>query len=343
MILSQSLDPKTANPIFIVGAPRSGTSLLRNILNRHPSIGLCDETYFFYYVFSRKRAFGDLADEQNRAYLIKQYIATTRMKGLGMNSDLLQDTLMREGLDYGHFFLSLIKFYASQSEKSRYGEKTPQHTVFATTLFRWYPKAKHIHLIRDPRDVVASLIRMPWGSKNPMINARIWVNSIRAMEPIMGTHAYLRVYYENLVNQPAEELERICKFINEDYVPVMLNVSKDPFSTESNLEWWFQRAKQPLDQSRLGKWRDELSSEQVAIVEWVAGQSMAECGYKLNEKSLPLSARINSTASMYTDRIQHKSLHWKRSWYYWATPTELAREETFIDNNKDLPKSSHRN
>src|SRR5216683_1842142 len=161
-------------PIFIVGAPRSGTTLLRNMLNRHPAIAICHETAFQHFVYRRSRAFGSLSDMRNRRLLVKEYLSTWRVQASQMDLQVLGETLLREGTSYAAFFSSLLRFYAQTHGKRRCGEKTPQHALFTKTLCEWYPDARIIHLVRDPRDVVASLLRMPWASSSVLTNAYQW-------------------------------------------------------------------------------------------------------------------------------------------------------------------------
>jgi hypothetical protein len=95
--------------------------------------------------------------------------------------------------------------------------------------------------------------------------------------------------------------------------------------------WWFQRAKQPLDQSRLEIWRDELKQDQVAIVEWVADRYMNQFGYQCVGMPPTLFGRVNAISSMYFYKIIRKILNWKRLWYYWVEPKKITKEEIFID------------
>jgi hypothetical protein len=316
------------NPIFIVGAPRSGTSLLRVMLNRHPSIGLCDETYYFYYVYSRRSAFGDLSDPGVRRHLIDRYLTTHRIKRLGLDLDALSETLKREGDSYESFFVSLMRFYARNRGKKRYGEKTPQHALYIETLFEWYPGCQVIHLVRDPRDVVASLLRMPWASNNVLANARIWLSHNSSTDRCHHRDNYLLAHYERLVSNPEAELTRVCRFLGESYSSEMLVVDEPPAADE----WWFQRAQRPLSTDRLGKWREELNSEQVALIEWAAGSHMRKLGYELDGQVASLATRTAALGDELLDSVRRRLFGLPYLWYHWLKPTQLAREEAWIDS-----------
>lgn len=321
------VDVERADPIFIVGAPRSGTSLLRVLLNRHPSIGICDETYFFYYVHARRRAFGDLNDRATRRHLIDRYLATHRINRLDVDRDALAQTLMHEGDSYESFFIALMRFYAASQGKTRYGEKTPQHALFADTLGKWYPNGKLIHLVRDPRDVVASLLRMPWASKSVLANARIWLNHTRAVDRCRQHNNYLLVRYEQLVSEPTAELQRICSFLDEPYTSVML----DADDSVRGDEWWFQRARGPVTTERLGKWRQQLTTKQVALVEWIVRPQMHTYGYEPSSQVASIAAQVFALGEEFADSVQQKVRDLPRMWYFWLRPTHLVKEEAWID------------
>jgi len=131
-------------PIFVVGSRLSGTTLLRNMLNRHPAIGMCRETDFYHYVYKRRYRFGDLKHLRNRRRLVKQYLGTQRLQRMQLDLEALQERLLREGTSYPAFFGSLLCFYADKQEKKRCGEKTPEHALFTETLCNWYPDASII-------------------------------------------------------------------------------------------------------------------------------------------------------------------------------------------------------
>src|SRR5579863_1413714 len=121
-------------PVFIVGSPRSGTSFLRHVLNRHPCLAMYGETRFFAEVYKRRKVFGDLGNPANRRRLVEQYLATARMRRLGLDMQGLKEKLLREGTSYRALFTAILEYQAESQGKKRFGEKTPHHVFHAATL-----------------------------------------------------------------------------------------------------------------------------------------------------------------------------------------------------------------
>jgi hypothetical protein len=321
------LELDTFDPVFIVGAPRSGTTLLRAMLNRHPRIGLSDETYYFYYVYQRHRTFGDLANPDNRRRLIESYGATQRMHRLKVDLPRLKERLMLDGTSYPAFFATIIQFYAEAQGKVRSGEKTPHHAWNVETLLDWYPNGRVIHLVRDPRDVCASLFNVPWGRKTATANADLWVNLTLAAEKGQGNPRFCRIRYEDIVAHPEEQMRNVCDFIGEEFDPSMLSTA--PVSTADKP--WFLRSHDALSKDRLGAWQGQLSRSDVQLIEAGAGGLMKEMGYALSESpasaGLKLRGRISAKVEDLNDRVKRAP----RLWYVWLQPTNLAGEEKWID------------
>src|SRR5579862_4212646 len=114
-------------PVFIVGAPRSGTTFLRNLLSRHPSLAICGETRFFGEIYQQRGTFGDLADIENRRRLVDQCLAMARIRRLGLDLAGLREELLQQATSYREFFTCIMRYYARSKGKERYGEKTPHH------------------------------------------------------------------------------------------------------------------------------------------------------------------------------------------------------------------------
>lgn len=310
-------------PIFIVGAPRSGTTLLRNMLNRHPAIAIYRESDFDHYVYRRRRSFGNLGELRNRQRLVKEYLSTRGVRRMQMELQALEAMLIEEGVSYEAFFLSLLRCYAQAQGKRRCGEKTPRHALITEELCEWYPDASIIHLVRDPRDVVASFLQLPWSDHNVLGNAHLWLRFNLAAWRSQHRPKYLLVHYEQLVTQPEQELRRICTSIGEDYSPIMLVPNHDPTADRP----WLRRAEEPVNTGRLGKWRDQLSADQVALIEWLVRPHMETFGYEPAGYSPSNLAIARGLVSAVYDAVRRRAGEFPGVWYSLTSSTLLAKEE----------------
>jgi len=297
------------------------------MLNRHPAIALSDENYYGHYVYNRRRAFGDLSRPEARRRLIERYLATERIRRLELDQPQLARVLMEEGTSYQRFFATLLRFYAASNGKTRWGGKTPQHALIASTLCAWYPTGTLIHIVRDPRDVVASLLRMPWGSRSVVLNARLWERCVRAAEACRDLPNYLLVRYADLVHDPATELQRVCAAIGEAYMDRMLDSSKQ-LATD---HWWFERAQQPVTRTRQESWRRQLRPHQAALVEHVAGSWLQHFGYQASGYRLAGPALVLGLGHAAYETVASRVRNLPGLWYRWFRPTELAAEERWND------------
>ena len=307
-------------PVFIVGPPRSGTSLLRQMLNRHPALA----SLFFPLLYQdrQRKAFGDLSNPANRERLVSEYVSLPTTKGLGLDCAKLADRLRREATSYQALYAAVLNFYAESHGKPRSGEKTPRHALYLDTLREWFPDAPILHIVRDPRDVVTSSHRM-FGAPSAVVTARTWLSHNLAARRSSHRSQYLEVRYETLVAQPELELTRICKFIGEEYFPSML--TPEQRSVEHPGEW--DRLQTPLTTGRVGQWRRELTRQQVAQIEWVLGPHLETFGYAREAPAASASAILGgaSFAALVSARRTIRRL--PATWYNLLKPAEIAKYE----------------
>jgi Sulfotransferase family len=266
-----------------------------------------------------------MSDPKNRRRVVEEYLALRRLRFL-TDPIGLAEKLMREGTSYRALFTCLVKHHAESQGKQRWGEKTPQHALFSTTLCDWYPGATLIHMIRDPRDVVASLQRMSWAANSVVQNAWTWRRCNLAAERCSHLPQYLPVRYETLVSQPERELRRICERIGEEYVPCMLD-PRQPTGFSSTRPWSL-RAQQPITTERLDKWREELTANEVSQIEWAVGRHMETFGYQ-RSMDPPSSLTIASGLGFAVlDAVRTRLPLLPGIFYRLVRPTQLKKQES---------------
>jgi hypothetical protein len=319
--VQRSVTESRKPPVFIVGSPRSGTTLLRRVLNRHPALAVCHETRFFEEVYARRSAFGPLENFSNRTRFVRELLLTARIRQLGPNIEKLRRQLLEEGTSYRAVFRLILQFYAESEGKPRGGDKTPVHAFFTETLAEWYPGAPIVHLVRDPRDVVASLQRMHWAPKSVVNNAYYWVRFNRAAERSQHRPEYLRIHYEQLVENPEREISRICSHIGEDYLDALLQAdSYEPYS-------WPSGASAAVTRERMGAWRQQLTPEEIAVVEWIAGARFEAYGYSRSAGSVPSAAAVKAMVQAAVDLTRRRLREFPCQWLCWTQPANLAAHE----------------
>lgn len=219
-------------PLFIIGLPRSGTKLLRGLLNQNPRIFIpIVETHYLPHFVN---AYPDPLDEQRLAELFDAFRQTTFYENYLRLGTVLTVQQLIERVDTPTTWASLFKFlqiyYATQGKPERFegiwGDKTPKYIYRIAELNRLYPQARFLHIIRDPRDYAVSVNRA-WG-KSVYRAAEEWRDGIeqarRNAQKVNGR--YLEIRYEQLLQQPERTLKEVCHFLQCAFTPQMLTTSE---------------------------------------------------------------------------------------------------------------------
>ena len=278
---------------FIVGVPRSGTTLLRLQLDAHPELAIPPET-----------GLGDLlatfhGATPTRAELIHGVTSMPTWQDLGVSRDELAAAFEAvRDWSAGAGVRAYYTLYAESHGKHRYGDKTPGHVRHMDTLARALPEARFVHIIRDGRDVAASLRRMPFapGGGDMAAIAALWRDTIwRARRAAETLPHYTEVRYEELVAHPERVLAELCDFLELPFDEGMLRAHERAderlaemrsvefaegvvrFSDGTEVATLTRR---PPDPSRVGRWREALSEYEVARFERFAGGALAHEGYE---------------------------------------------------------------
>src|SRR5688572_17181295 len=161
--MTPSTDPLIRAPIFVVGMSRSGTTLISSMLSAHPEVAISGETHFLNRWMRERVARPDLT-RKDFDRLWSRYTQSHQFRFLNLDPDAIAARIHASGSYHlAVVFAALLAQHGSTWGKPRVGEKTPGHDRSMTTLLDWYPDARIVYMLRDPRAVVASLIRTPWG------------------------------------------------------------------------------------------------------------------------------------------------------------------------------------
>lgn len=270
-------------PFFIVGAQRSGTTMLRLMLNRNSRLCVPFESVFIPAFFHRLEEFGDLSCHSNLERLLDGIADDPWV----VKGNLMPDrnaVLARDAKDYPGLIDAIFAALAARQGKCRWGDKTPGYVIDIDILWTLFPGCRIIHLVRDGRDVALSLRNVSWGSRNILKTAADWRWKVmlgRKMGRMIPDN-YLEVHYEDLVSDPVTSLQRICAFIGDtDFEPGMLHYHETAGSEmpASSLRWHASSISAP-DTGKVQQWQQHLSVEDQVLFEEVAGDALALFGYK---------------------------------------------------------------
>ncbi len=301
---------------FVLGVGRSGTTMLRLMLDAHSRLAIPPETGFSEEIERRMSAGVSLAEAALGAIS-----DCDNAQSFGLSADDLARAFAhlppgdRYGTGVGLALRAFYRLYAQTQGKPRAGDKTPIHTGHITRLARYLPEARFIHLIRDGRDVAAS-IRDLWFAPSRELGAlALWwretIEAARRQASDLPAGTYLEVRYEELVAHPAAELQRICAFADLPFEPEMLDFhARAPARlaemqtvrgqdgrvviTDEERRHQHRLTTEPPRTERIGRFRSVLTRREIAKFEAEGGTFLRDLGYPLVTSSWArLRARIS--------------------------------------------------
>lgn len=299
------------NPyLFIVGCPRSGTTLLLRMLDAHPRIAIIDETEWFVSWFEKRSGVtpeGFVLPELVTRLLQKETSAIFRGADLQIRPEELYG-LVGTGRDilFPNFVAHLFDRYGEVRGKTLVGTKNPDYVRKLATLHGLWPRARFVHIIRDGRDVSLSLMkwrkikgkdrtktvgRFATWAEDPLTTAALlweWhVRLGREAGRALGPALYHEIRYEALVDRPEAECAALCEFLGVPYDDAMLQFHQGRERDEAGLD--AKHAWRPVT-TGLREWRTEMAAEDVARFEAAAGGLLDELGYPRAAQGLSAEA-----------------------------------------------------
>jgi len=287
--------PVGPNPyVFIVGCPRSGTTLLRRMINAHPLIAITRRETHWVTACFRKRI-GITADGMVTESLISWLMSYERFQYMNISRTELDAMLEAQPvLPYADFVSRIFDRFATHEGKNLAGDKTPGYARDLPMLHELWPGVRFIHLIRDGRDVCLSLLDWPKSSRvvgrffpwanDPILSAALfWEGHVipaRQAGSALGPNLYMEVRYEDLVSQPDKQSAALCAFLDVPMSERMLLADDRRRKLRPGLD--AKHARLPPT-TGLRDWRAQMRPEDAARFEAFAGGLLTELGYQVKD------------------------------------------------------------
>lgn len=269
-------------PFFVVGAQRSGTTLLRLMLNHHPRLIVPFESAFIPVFHARLTDYGNLSDPGNVTRLVLDIAAHPFVKR-GQLLPSPEAILARSPCSFREIVEAIFEELAAADGKVRWGDKTPNYVLHLHVLCELWPECRVVHVVRDGRDVISSVRKLSWGTRNFMSAALEW-----RFKTLLGHRAglmlrdrYHLVHYEDLVTNPTRTLRAVCDFLGEVYHPALAEYHRDAATQmpQESLQWHSSSISQ-LDPAKVFAWRKAMSRPDQEVFDVLAGDALEVFGYE---------------------------------------------------------------
>jgi Sulfotransferase family len=295
---------------FLVGSARSGTTLLRRIVNAHPLIAISPETHFVPRFHQRR--IGQTADGRVTGELVTRLARYRRFERFGVSEAELRELLESEApLTYAEFVSGFYDLIGKSRGKRLVGDKTGEYARALPALHELWPSARFVHIVRDGRDVALSVLawkeepgasRFSTWADDPVMTTALWweqnVRLAREAGSTLPSRLYHELRYEQLVTNPEEQCASLCAFLELPYEPAMLRFHEGRTRSEPGLS--AKKAWLPITPN-LRNWREQMAPESTARFEAVAGELLEQLGY---ERAFPRPQdELRARAAGFRERV----------------------------------------
>jgi hypothetical protein len=284
---------------FVVGVTRSGTTLLRLMLDAHPQLAIPPETHFVPGVIELLEA-----EPAAGAEKVQETVVGERHWGdFNVDSDAFRERLEAlDRVDAASALRAFYELYAEREEKPHWGDKTPQYLRRMLMIQEALPEARFVHLIRDGRDAALSRSSRLLKEPPPMeqVGERWRRRILKARKHARRLDHYMEARYEDLVVDTEPTLRRICDFLDLDFDPAMLTyhtraaerlaeMARDlpseegkPLRPAEHRMKAHELTSKPPSAERIARWKQEMSPADAVAFERSAGELLVELGYELS-------------------------------------------------------------
>lgn len=282
LVQGQALSEAPA-PIFVVGSPRSGTTLLRLVLDSHPHIAIAPESAFLFRLARRgARLYRNFANEAAVADFVNDFRELKHVRNWFPKNISTREIVaqVRVPGEVSEILNALFTYYANARGKHRWGDKTPRNLQHIEEIIGLFPQARVVVILRDCRDVVLSQRQVIFGGLSLFGGSRRWKVDAQFARRALSRYPekIMLVRYEDFVSNPESVLQRIISFIGEPWDPAIIQrylAHEDDVShTKSEL------FRAPIQGRSVGKWKRLMNERDIRICEAIAGDELSYFGYE---------------------------------------------------------------
>ncbi|MCC2614869.1 sulfotransferase [Aestuariibacter halophilus] len=277
-------------PIFIVGVQRSGTTFLRLIFNRHPEISIPFESNFLDVISAAVEL--DFYDWEQKKSLMENILNEPLTQKGGITFPDMDK--LREVHSPAEMISALFDDNSRREGKTRWGVKTPHYIIKMHEILHFFPDARIIALVRDPRGIFVSQKSISWGAKQPSKLAYFWNMAIQSVEMIetLFPNNIRVVRYCDLITDTEEVVKSLCGFAQCDFVPEMLDFDNHKsVLPKDSVEWHKNSVRRP-DPRKVEEWREKLSPFDNATFVHLCGEGLKRFGYEAIKPSFNLPQKV---------------------------------------------------
>jgi hypothetical protein len=283
---------------MFVGCGRSGTTLVRAIFDSHSQLAVTHHAQFIVSMGRHRRRYEDIHGLRTQRFLTDLF-ASHRFPLLQLSEDEVRQAVADPPPSYADAVRRVLGLFAARQGKPRYADKTPGHVLRIGLLGELFPEARFVHVIRDGRSSWLGYRERGFGPQSLADAAFNWKGRVlrgRKAGLALGPSRYREVRYEGLVEHPEATLEPLCRFLDLEYEPDMLRYHERAETVLAGMgasgRTAFENVARPLTKG-MRDWRQELSFEEQALFDAIAGELLGELGYERTPSPASASLKLD--------------------------------------------------
>jgi hypothetical protein len=283
---------------FIVGRGRSGTTLIRAMLDSHPDVAIPQESHFVVNMGRRRHLYGTEHGFANDRF-VQDLVSHWGFKRWGIPAaEIMTSFVENPATCFSDAVRRAYEINAWRQGKRRFGDKTPGYVMHIPMLAELFTDGVFVHVIRDGRNVALSYIAGGWRHTSVAEAAVSWkrfVEQGRKAGRRLGPGRYIEIRYEDMIEDPASELRSLCRFLDLSFDPQMLQYYERADTVVGDVKPHLRRAHKNLHlppTKGLRTWVNEMSRDDIITFEALAGDLLIALGYERVTGQLPIMQRM---------------------------------------------------